>query len=88
MYELGDVKIEARIVNKNDNIGMPLNNILLAHLHVPENGAQMQQDGNKAHKSQFSIVTDTRTTNGSHQVATEEAELRCLVAPFQRLHQV
>ena len=88
MNIFGNVKVEARIVDENDNIGLPLGNILLAHLHVSENGAQVQEYRNKAHIRQFTIVLDTRTTDGCHHVATEEAELCRLIAPFQRLHQV
>ena len=85
---LGNIKIEAWIIDKDDDIRLPLRNILLAHLHILENGTQMQQDRNEPHIRQFAIVTNTRTTDCSHQVTSEETKLCCFVALLQCLHQV
>ena len=48
----------------------------------------MQQDGNKTHIRQFTIVLDTCAPHRRHHVATKEAELRISILPFQFLHQV
>ena len=39
MHILGNVKIEARIVDKDKGVGLPLHYIALAHSHILEDGA-------------------------------------------------
>ena len=39
MHILGNVKIEARIVDKDKGVGLPLHYIALAHRHILEDGA-------------------------------------------------
>ena len=38
----GNFQVEPRIVNQNQYIRLPTDNILLAKVHVPENRTQMQ----------------------------------------------
>ena len=88
MDELGNFEVEAWIVDKDDNIGLPLGNILLTHLHILEDGTQVDQDGDETHVGQLAIVTNTRASDGSHQVASEETKLSLSVTLLQSLHQM
>ena len=81
-------QVEARIVDENDHIGLPLGNVLLAHLHISQDSAQMQQYRNETHVCQFAVVLHHRSTYCGHQVAAEETELRLPVLRLQRLHQM
>ena len=40
--KLSNTKIKTWIVDKDDNVRMPLHNVLLTHLHIFKNGAQME----------------------------------------------
>ena len=82
------LQIETRIVDENNHIGIPLGNVLLAHLHISQDSAQVQQHGNETHVSQFAVVLHHRAAHCGHQVAAEKAELRLPVLRLQRLHQV
>ena len=77
MDKLGYIQIKARIVHQNQHIRLPRNNILLAALHIGKDGAQMQQYGNEPH-----------TAHCSHEVASEETELRLQVLLLQCSHQM
>lgn len=83
MYVLGYIEVKAWVIHKNDHVRLPLCDVLLAHLHVLENGGQMHQDGNDAHVGQFLVVFDTCSSYSSHHVAPKEAELRFRVFAFQ-----
>ena len=88
MNIFGYIEIEAWIVDKDNDIGLPLRNILLTHLHILKDGTQVKQDGDETHVGQLAIVADTRASDSSHQVASEETELSLSVALLQSLHQV
>ena len=88
MNIFGYIEIKARIVDKDDDIGLPLVYVLLTHLHILENSTKVQQHWNKAHIRQLAIVANTRAPNSSHQVATEETEVSLAVALLQSLHQM
>ena len=85
--ELSDTEVESRIIHQYHDIRFPIDNILFTHLHIGEDGTQMQENGHKTHIGKFLVMLDTRTSFGSHQVATEEAKLRQFVHFFQRAHQ-
>ena len=88
MHVLGYIEVKPRIVDEYHHVGLPLQDVLLAHLHVAQDGGQVQQYGDKTHICQLAVVLDHRTAYSSHQVAAEEAELRLSVALLQTLHQV
>ena len=87
LHILGDVEIEARIVNEYHHVGAPLGDVLLAFAHVAQNGGQMQQHGHEAHVGQLAVVLHASAPLGRHQVAAEEAELSRRVGILQRPHQ-
>ena len=87
MYVFRNVKVKARIVHDDDHVGVPLHNIQLTHLHITQDGGQVQQHRNKAHVGQLAVMLDHRTALGCHQVAAEEAEFRPRILLFQRPHQ-
>ena len=85
---LCDFQVEARIVDKDDGIGLPLRDVLLAEREVAEDGGQMHQHGDEAHVGEFLIVSHTRATDFRHEVAAEEAELRFGIFFLERPHQM
>ena len=87
-YKLRYLQIKAGIVDKDDAIGLPGEDIVLAHLHVREYRWQMEKHRNEAHIGEVAIVAHAGATNGCHQVASEEAKLRFCVKILQRLHQM
>lgn len=87
MHILRDVEVEARVVDEDHHIGLPGRDVALAHGHVPENGAQMEQHGHEAHVGQLAVVLHARAADSRHQIASEEAELGIAVLFFQALHQ-
>ena len=88
MNEFCDIEIEARIIYQNKHIGLPANNIILAHLHVAENGSKMHHYGNEAHVCKFFVMLHHRSANSLHVVAAKEAEFGFGIALLYRLHQV
>ena len=87
MHVLRDVKIEARVVNKDDHIGFPFADVALGIAHVLQDGGQVHQHRNEAHVSQLTVVLDTRTANLGHEVTAIETELCLRVFTLERLHQ-
>ena len=87
MYKLRDVKVEARIVDEDDDIRLPRHDILLAERHVAEDRAQMEQHGDETHVSQVLVMAHARATLCCHEVAAKEAELSRSIFLFQRMHQ-
>jgi hypothetical protein len=87
-YIFGNLQIEARIVYQNQHIRFPVYNIHLTHVHVPENGTQMQQHRNKAHVSQIPVMFYQSPSHLLHQISAKEAELSLRVLLFQSCHQI
>ena len=85
---LGDIEIEAWIIDEDDHVGLPLHNVALAHGHVAEDGGQMQQHGHEAHVGQFAVMAHAGASDYRHQVAAEEAELGVGVVLAERLHEM
>ena len=81
-------QVETRIVDENNHIGIPLGNVLLAHLHISQDSAQVQQHGNETHVCQFAIVLHHRAACCLHLVAAIEAKLGSRILPLQFFHQV
>ena len=88
VQELRYLEVEARIVDEDDGIRLPLGDVALAEREVSEDGRQMEQDGNEAHVGQIFIMTHARAADFRHQVASEEAELGLWVFLAQRPHQM
>ena len=85
--KLGDVEVEPGVVDEDDHVGLPLHDILLAHLHVAENRGKMEQHGDESHVGQLAVVLDQCAAYGLHLVAAEEAELGLPILLFQGTHQ-
>ena len=83
----GYVEVETRIVDQDHHVGTPRHNVLLAPLHVAEDGAQVEQHGHEAHIGKILVVAHALATDGRHEVAAEEAKLRRGVILAQRGHQ-
>ena len=88
LHILGDVEIEARIVDENHAVGLPFGDVALAHPHIAQDGGQVEQYGYEAHIGQLAVVLHKCAANGRHQVAAEEAEPCLRVNIFQRPHQM
>ena len=86
-YIFGNVEIKAGIIDKDDTIRMPHQDIQLAHPHILQNGWKMEQNGNEAHIGKFPIVFHQRAAYRCHQVAAKETKVCFFVNFFQRLHQ-
>ena len=85
--EVGDVEVEARIVDENHHVGLPVHDVALHHSHVAEDDAQVEQYGDEAHIGHLPIVAHTLPSDGLHQVAANEAELRLGVFLLQCCHE-
>lgn len=70
-HKLGDVQIEAWIVDQYHHIGLPSHNVILTTLHVGKDSAQVHQYGYKTHVSQLAIVLHPRTAHCRHQVTAK-----------------
>ena len=88
VHELGDVEIEARVVDQDHRVGSPLPDILLALRHVAEDGRQVEEHRDEAHIGHLAVVAHQGSSLGGHLVATEEAELGLAVGLCQFSHQV
>jgi hypothetical protein len=81
--ELGNLQVEARIVDKDDNIWMPLKDILLTHPHIAKYCRQMEQDRNETHIGEVFVMSDPSTSDSRHQVTTEKAKLSSCILFLQ-----
>ena len=88
LHKFGNLQIKSWIIYQNYHIWIPSNNILLAKLHVLENGAQMQKHWNKTHISQFLIMLDTGSSHSTHQISTEKTEISFSIQLLQSTHQI
>lgn len=88
VYELRNLEVEARIVDKNHGVGPPLHDVALAERHVAQNSAQVEQYGDDAHVRQFAVVAHACASDSRHHVAAEEAKLSFRVFFEQSLHKM
>jgi hypothetical protein len=86
--KLGDFEVETRVIHKDNDVGVPLHDVLFADFHVAENGTCMEQDRNKTHVGKFLVVLDESSPYGSHLIATVETEISLGIVSFQGFHQV
>ena len=86
--KLRNLQIEPRIIHQDDHIRLPTDNVLLAKLHIPEDGAEMQQHRNETHVSQLFIMLDTSTSHFTHQVTSKKAEIGLRIPLLQGTHQI
>ena len=77
-------QVESRVVHQDEHVGVPLDHVALAGLHVAQYRPGMQEHGNEPHVGQVFIVAHHRPALFLHQVAAEKAELRLRVALLQR----
>ena len=88
VYILRDGEVEARIIDKDEDIRIPRHNIPLAKAHIGENRAQMHEYRNEAHICEFAIMLHALPANSRHKVTAEEAELGTAVNTLYCFHQV
>ena len=88
LHELGNVKVESRVVYEYDNVGIPTYDVLFAQTHVLKDRAQMEQYGDESHVGQFSIMLYERAAYCRHFFTSVEAKICILVQFLERLHQV
>lgn len=88
LQKLADAEVESGIVNGDDDVGLPLQNVALAHRHVTHDGRQVHQDRDEPHICQLLIVADTRTPYGGHIVTAEEPELCLGIFVLQGFHKM
>ena len=82
------LQIESRIINQDKRIRLPINNILLAKVHIAEDGAEMKQHRNETHIGQFLVMLHQGTANSLHQVPPKETEVGLRIMFFQSTHQI
>lgn len=82
-HKLGDVQIEAWIVDQYHHIGLPSHNVILTTLHVGKDSAQVHQYGYKTHVSQLAIVLHPRTAHCRHQVTAKKRNSACASSCFK-----
>ena len=87
MNVLGDVEVEARVVDEDEGVGLPLEDVALAHLHITEDGAQVQKYRYEPHVGQFLVVAHEGGSSSLHEVASDATELCIVVNLFQRLYE-
>ena len=83
-----DFKVEARVVDANDGVGLPLEDVLLAEAYVAEHGAEVAQHFDEAHDGQVADVAHRRAGLVGHAVAAPEAELGSGVQLAQGVQEV
>ena len=88
LHKFGNLQIKSWIIYQNYHIRIPIYDILLAKLHILENGAQMQKHWNKTHISQFFIMLNTGSSYSTHQIPTKETEISIHILLLQGTHQI
>ena len=88
LNEFRNLEVEARIVHQNDAVRAPRGNLLLAARHAFEDGAQVEQNGDKTHVGEVLVVAQKRAANPLHFIAAIVAEFSLRVGIFYRLHEV
>ena len=86
--EAGYLEVEARIVDQYDDVGTPREDGLLALCEATQNGAQMQEYGDKAHVGQVAVVAEQGAALLLHGITPKEAELSLCIEVAQRLHEM
>ena len=81
--EFGYLQIKARIIDQDDHVGLPVENVLLTHFHIAHDSGKMKQDGNKTHIGQFLVMLDARAPHSGHHITSEESELSLSVLFLQ-----
>ena len=77
-------KVEARVIDKDDHIGLPRHDILLALLQPPQDGTCVQDNGHNTHESEVAIMTHQMHTLRLHEVTAEATEFCIRVLGFER----
>ena len=85
--ERADIQVEAGIIDGYDGIGLPPHDVTLAEREVPEDGAEVCDDGQEAHECRVAIVAHHLAALCLHLVTAEETELRLRVEDTQRTHE-
>ena len=88
LNEFRNLEVEARIVHQNDAVRAPRGNLLLAARHAFENGAQVEQNGDKTHVGEVLVVAQKRAANPLHFIAAIVAEFSLRVGILYSLHKV
>ena len=80
--------IEARIIDKNHDIGLVGIHILAAKTKIGKNRTQMHGHFGKSHESQIPVMLDHGGACRLHQVASPATELSSGILGFQTFNQV
>ena len=70
LHILGNLQIEARIINQDNDIRLVLTDIFPADLHIAEYGSQVHEHRDKTHKSHFPVMFDQSSSYLFHQIPT------------------
>ena len=83
-----NLEVEAGVVDADDGVGVPAEDVLLAEADVAQHGAQVQHHFDEAHDGQVADVALRLSGGLRHGVAAPEAELRLRVLLAQGLDEV
>ena len=82
------LEVEAWVIDQNQHVGLPREDVLLAAFHAAKDGPQVHEDGDEAHISEVTIVLNELSTLCRHHVSAVATELsRRILLPDGR-HQV
>jgi hypothetical protein len=84
----GDAQVEARIVDEDQRIGLPLKDILLAERQVAEDGRQIFDDLPEAHEGQVAVVFDEFGAGMGHEIAAPGPDIGIAILLMEGLKEV
>ena len=88
MAELCDFHIEPRVVDEDDHVGFPGEDVLLAEGKVGKEFSGLGEDIRQAHYGTFPVVADKGRAAFLHQVSAPAAQLRLRVFGLQAFDEV
>lgn len=84
----GNLQVEPRVVNQNDDVGVQALDGLFARAEVVHDGREVEQDGDEAHVGHRLVVLHADAAGLAHQVASVKIKLSVGVALAEGFHEV
>ena len=81
------LQVEAGIVDEDERVGLPGEDVLATTLHAPHDGGQVHEYGQEAHVGKVAVVLHQLSPLSRHHVAAEASEAGLGVFVPERCHQ-
>ena len=82
LYEFGYFQVESRIIDQYHHVRLIFPDIFLTGFHIIQDCSQVEQYGDKTHKSHLSVMLYQCAAYSLHQISPEETEIRLRVFFF------